>query len=92
VLWQLWHLGQGLISGRRKFAPLAKQSRLIRLLQSSLFIILLSGLGWSVNQDYLFLTSVFPVVSSWLGFSIFLMAMILLLSALFPCLDDKMTR
>ncbi|MEA2021207.1 MAG: serine hydrolase domain-containing protein [Candidatus Caldatribacteriota bacterium] len=88
-LWQVWRLGQGLISGRRQFAPLSKESRLLRLVQSSLFIILMSGLLWSINQDYLFISSVFPIASSWLGFSIFLFAVVLLLSALFPCIEDK---
>lgn len=89
LLWQVWRLGQGLISGRRQFAPLSKESRLLRLVQSSLFIILVLGLLWSINQDYLFISSVFPIASSWLGFSIFLCAVVLLLSALFPCIEDK---
>lgn len=89
ILWQVWRLGQGLISRRRRFVPVAKESRLLRLVQSSLAIILLSGLLWCIKQDYLFMTSVFPIASSWLGFSIFLLAVVLLLSALFPCLEDQ---
>lgn len=86
MLWQAWRVGQGLISGKRKFAPLSKESRLLRLVQSSLFLILMLSLWWSISQDYLFISSVFPIASSWLGFSIFILALILLLSALFPCL------
>jgi len=89
LLWQVWRLGRGLISGRRKFAPLSKESRLLRFVQSSVFIILITGLLWSVNQDYLFISSVFPIASGWLGFSIFLSAVVLLLSALFPSIEDK---
>lgn len=89
LLWQAWRLGQGLISGRRQFAPLSKESRFLRLVQSSLFIILVLGLLWSINQDYLLISSVFPIASSWLGFSIFLFAVVLLLSALFPSIEYK---
>lgn len=89
ILWQVWRLGQGLASGRRQFAPLSRESRLLRLVQSSLSIILVSGLLWCISQDYLFISSVFPIASSWLGFSILVFAVILLLSALFPRIGDK---
>ena len=88
-LWQAWRLGQGLISGGRRFAPLSKESRLLRLGQGGLFIVLMSILLWAMNQDYLFISSVFPIAANWLGFSIFLFAVVLLLSALFPCIEDK---
>jgi len=35
----------------------------------------------AINQDYLALTSVFPVVSNWLGFSLLLAAVVFLLTA-----------
>ena len=38
--------------------------------------------AWAINQDYLALTSVFPVVSNWLGFSLLLTAVVFLLTAL----------
>jgi len=85
-LGQVWRLGKGLISGRRRFAPRAEKHRLLRLVQSSVFIILITGLWWSVNQDYLFISSVFPIASGWLVVSIFLFAVVLLLSVLFPSL------
>lgn len=81
---QGWKLGQGLISGRRQFAPLAKEVRFLRLIQGSSSFILLLSLLWSVNQDYLFISSVFPKASSWLRFSILIFAVVLLFSALFP--------
>jgi hypothetical protein len=84
ILWQTWRLGQGLIYSRRRFTPLWKEFRLLRLVQSSLSIVLLLVLLWSISQDYLFITSVFPIASSWLGFSSFALAMGLLLLALFP--------
>jgi len=32
------------------------------------------GLMWAANQDYLFLTAVFPIVSTWLGAAILLLS------------------
>lgn len=88
VLRQVRRLGQGLISGRRQFAPLTKESRFLRIGQSGLSILLMLGLFWCIGQDYLFISSVFPIASSWLGFSVFIFAMVLLLSAVFPCRED----
>ncbi|MEK6481028.1 alpha/beta fold hydrolase [Catalinimonas sp. 4WD22] len=84
VVWQLWQLVLGIVTGKRRFAPLAIKFRLLRLVQFTLSLILSSVLIWAVNQDYLFLTSVFPIASGWFGFSIFLFAMLLLLLVLFP--------
>jgi len=39
---------------------------------------------WCINQDYLFISSIFPIGSVWLGISIFVFAMVLLLSAFLP--------
>ncbi len=83
-LWQVLRLVQGLMTGRRWFAPLSKGSRYFSLVQSSFAVILLSGLLWSVNQDYLFISSVFPIASGWLGLATLLFAVVLLLSGLFP--------
>jgi len=81
VLWQLWRLGRGMISKRRRFAPLSGEFLLLRLVQSGLSIIVVAGLWWAKNQDYLFITTVFPIVSRWLGLSIFFLAVVLILSA-----------
>ncbi len=84
LLLQIWRLAEGIISGRRKPALFSKKLRLLRLAQLSLFLILAISLLWCVNQDYLFLTSVFPVASGWLGISACALAFVLLISALFP--------
>ena len=89
-LWQMWRLGQGLYSGRRRFAFLTKKCIILRLTQGSISVLLASGLFWTMNQDYFFLSAVFPTAYVWLEFSIFLFAVILMLSALFPCIKDKM--
>jgi hypothetical protein len=47
-------------------------------------VVILAGLIWSLNQDYLFISSIFPITSVWLGFSGFMVALVLLVSVLFP--------
>lgn len=84
ILWHMWRLVEGLILKKSRFALLDKNSRLLRTLQSSSSVILIAGLLWCIRQDYLFISSVFPIVSGWLGISIFVFAVVLLLSALFP--------
>lgn len=84
ILLQAWKLGHGLISGRHRFGLLSKESCLLRLMQSVLFIILLTGLLWCINQDYLFISSVFPIAYSWLILTLFIFAVVLLLFIFFP--------
>lgn len=85
VLWQVWRLEQGLLSGRRRLAPLSKEFRLLRLTQGGLSLILTAILLWCVSQDYLDITSLFPIASGWLGIAALGGAVALLLSALLPC-------
>jgi hypothetical protein len=84
VLWNLWRWGQAIIRGQRKFEPLSEESRPLRLGQGSLFLMVSAGLLWCGLQDYLFISSVFPILSDWLGISIFAFAVVMLLLALFP--------
>lgn len=90
LLCLIWSIGQGLISGRRRFSPLSKEFVLLRLAQSTLSIILLVCLLWCISQDYLFISSVFPIISGWLGFTFFVLAIVLLLLALCPCQKDNL--
>ena len=83
-LWQAWQLGRGIVSGRRQFSPLSKKSRTLRLVQSGIFLIVVSALLWSTNQEYSFVSAVFPIAFGWLELSIFIFAAVLLLSASFP--------
>lgn len=89
IIWQIWRLGQGLFSGRRRFAPLSKESRLLRSFEFSLSVILISCLLWAIDQDYLFISSIFPTASGWIGFLILFSAVVSLLLALFPSIEDK---
>jgi CubicO group peptidase (beta-lactamase class C family) len=55
-----------------------------RLLRAGTGLILLGVLVWCIFQEYLFVTSVVPVVSAWLGGSVLVFSIALLLSALLP--------
>lgn len=55
-----------------------------RLLQVGAASILLGLLIWCACQKYLFITSVFPILSTWLGGATLVFSIALLLSALFP--------
>ena len=71
-------------SGQRNFKSFSANRSGVRLVQMGLSIVLFSVLIWSLNQDYFLLNSLFPIASPWLDVSIFLVALALLLSALFP--------
>jgi hypothetical protein len=55
-----------------------------RLLRVSAASILLGMLIWCAYQEYLFMTSVFPILSVWLGGAAFVLSIVLLLSAVLP--------
>ncbi|AKA34285.1 serine hydrolase domain-containing protein [Flagellimonas lutaonensis] len=84
ALWKGYRLGREITYGQRNFESFSSNSRGVRLVQMGLSLVLLLTLIWSLNQDYFFLNSVFPIASPWLGISIFLMALVLVFSALFP--------
>jgi CubicO group peptidase (beta-lactamase class C family) len=84
VLLQMGRLSKVMIAIKYKNVVPAKKSPLRRLGQSSLSVVLTAGLLWCLNQDYLFISSVFPVSSGWLGISVLAFAVSLLLSALLP--------
>lgn len=84
ILWQTWQLVKAVVSSQRCFKPLSAKSRGLRLAQMGLSVVLILALIWSLNQEYLFLNSVFPIAAPWLGASIFFGALVLMLMALFP--------
>jgi CubicO group peptidase (beta-lactamase class C family) len=84
VLWQTWSVVEELMNKNRDFSPLSNVSRPLRLTQAVVCVVILAGLIWSLNQDYLFISSIFPITSVWLGFSGFMVALVLLVSVLFP--------
>src|SRR5690554_6873156 len=65
-------------------APSRQRRTGFRLLRAGTGVILLGVLLWCIFQEYLFVTSVFPVLSVWLGGSVLVFSIALLLSALLP--------
>ncbi len=91
VLWQFIHVIMGLIQKTRKFGLSAKGSRWVQAIQFILSVLLVDVYIWSVQQDYLFISSVLPVAADWLFRSLLAVAAVLLLSTLFPkgrCIND----
>lgn len=84
LFWQIWGLVLGIIYRERRFLPLWKEFRVLPLIQSILAVILAAVLLWCSRQDYLFISSVFPIAYVWLGVSILVFIVVLLLLALFP--------
>lgn len=90
LLWQVWGLLEKFNSKKRRFEPLSKDLHFLRIVQSGLSVVLMAVLLWCTNQDYLLLSSVFPIAFGWLGISIFIFVVVLLLSTLL--LISKLTE
>jgi len=84
LLWQLWRIGRGLVSGIRSFAPLSAESRVVRGIELVISVLLALIMLWISNLKYFFLTSIFPILSGWLGVMVVFSAVVLCLSVLFP--------
>lgn len=84
LLVQIWRLTEGIAAGKRLFTVLSKEFNILRWIKISLFAVLAGSVLWCMNQDYLFISSVFPIASNWLGVTAIALAMVLLLSALLP--------
>lgn len=82
--WIVWRLASRLMSRTARFSPLARPGRFKRVLQAVASVAILLVLLWSILQDYLFLSSVFPIASDWLGLAALALAMALLASSMFP--------
>lgn len=83
-LWLAWGLAAGVLKKARRFLPLAAESQLRRLAQGGVSAALLAGLYWCSQQDYLLISSLFPLVSDWLQISVLIFSVVLLLTALCP--------
>lgn len=68
---------------KRKYKEIlkVKRSKLLIITKTVVAITIIIGLIWCIGQRYLFLSSVFPIASLWLGISAFVMAICLLISA-----------
>jgi len=84
LLLKLCRFVEELITKQRRFSPFSEDFLLLRIIQSGLSIALIAGLLWCIRQDYLFISSVFPIASVWLGVSILAFAITMLLLSFFP--------
>lgn len=87
IIWELWNLAR-ILANRKNSMILIKKSLPDRVFRFGLSIIIFSGLFWSINQDYLFITSVFPKAAVWAGKSLFILAITLFISAFVSRLPD----
>ncbi len=86
-IYKLWLLGKALRGGKASFAPFSGKKKVVRAILSLFAALLFSLIIWAANQAYLNITSLFPIVSVWLGYSILFSAITLLLSAVIVDVD-----
>jgi len=87
-LWQALRLLQGLRQGKRRFAPRSPVSLLWRILRAAAGFGILIALVWSAAQPYLFVSSIFPGTICWAGGSLLILAVLIILLACFPRVED----
>ncbi|MFH5834253.1 serine hydrolase domain-containing protein [Halalkalibaculum sp. DA384] len=75
---------RGVITDRRGLSMTLHPYSKNRILEFVLWAALSSVLLWSVAQDYLFISSIFPVGASWLGWGVLFLSFALLFSVIFP--------
>jgi CubicO group peptidase (beta-lactamase class C family) len=87
--WQGWRLAGR--AARRPDDGRGRPTRSVaaRLAQAAVGLGALGALVWAGRQDYLFVTSVFPAASPWLGVSIGVLGVVLVASAAFPSRGDQ---
>lgn len=83
-----YRLAAGLRGGRRRFAPFSDNALMARLLQALAGGSVIAALAWSAAQPYLTVSAIFPGVSEWAGRSLFGLALMVIVSALFPRQGD----
>ncbi|OHD62317.1 MAG: hypothetical protein A2101_04435 [Spirochaetes bacterium GWF2_52_7] len=59
-----------------------RKSSVIQIVKIIIALILIGVLLWCANQPYLFIASVFPILSPWLGVSVLVLSISLVLSVL----------
>jgi len=90
VLWQVFRVYKGLLSGSRIFTSPLKELTLVRSLQFLCFVVIFAGLLWAVTRPYLNITSLMPVVSVRLGYTLLVAVLVLPGAALFPATGQKL--
>ncbi len=78
LLLQVYRLVTGLLLKIREFKLIQKKYSIFQILQLVTGIFLFLFLLWAINQDYLFITSVFPEASVWAGYYLTFCGVVLL--------------
>lgn len=82
--WKLISIILDIRNGKRQLSLQFRKYTQAQYAKLLVFMILLFVLIWSHNQEYLIITSVFPGVSEWLLLELWLVAVLLLITVLFP--------
>ncbi|MFW6360667.1 MAG: serine hydrolase domain-containing protein [Spirochaetota bacterium] len=90
LLLQAWQILEGVSTGSRRLAPLARHKRLLRGTQASAGILLAGAFIWIKSLDYWFIDSVLPIATHWINFMLLAAAIVLLVTTLFP--QEMQTR
>ncbi len=85
----VWRVVRGLVRGRRRFAPLSRRHRCLRLLQAAAGSGAVAALAWAAAQPYLFVTSILPSTAGWAGLALLALALLVIAAALFPRTDPR---
>ena len=81
--WLMLRVVFGMVADERR--PAGRQRPgVMQVVQAIVGVSILAGLTWAALQDYLFVSSIFPDESFWLGASVLALAIALLLAALLP--------
>ena len=81
VILQALNITTWIMKRRCKEILKEKRSKLLTIAQTIVAIIIIIVLIWCINQKYLFLSSVFPIASKWLGISALVMSINMLFCA-----------
>lgn len=84
LIFNIYHITNGLILKTRSLLFLKRKYSVLQIIQLIIGITLFTILLWAINQDYLFVTSVFPKAAMWLGYIIFMSALVCILSFFIP--------
>lgn len=76
-------------AGRRRFAPLARETRMRRLVLATVAAVSLVALAWAAGQPYLMVSSLFPSLVPWLGLGVLVTALLALAAAVLPRRADR---
>src|SRR6056297_64666 len=92
LMWQSMRLLDGFVLGTRRFAPWAKEDRLLRSLQGCFAVVCAALFLWIMSLGYWFTDSVLPIAGGWLNYIDLYAAFVLAASALLPSLKTAKAK